>query len=100
MLECAQLFITHGGYNSIRESIRAGVPMAVLPQFSDQFYNADRVQELGLGLRIRQAEPEQVVSICLKLLEGGTKVSTEVRRAQRHMLALPPVGAVVTHLEK
>jgi UDP:flavonoid glycosyltransferase YjiC (YdhE family) len=100
MLECAQLFITHGGYNSIRESIRAGVPMAVLPQFSDQFYNADRVQELGLGLRIRQAEPEQVVSICLKLLEAGTKISTEVRRAQRHMLALPPVGAVVTHLEK
>jgi N-glycosyltransferase len=100
MLECAELFVTHGGYNSIREAMRAGVPIAVLPQFSDQFYNADRVQALGLGLRIRPADAEQVVSICGKLLERDTKISTEVRRAQRHMLALPPVGAVVAHLEK
>lgn len=100
MLQCAELFVTHGGYNSIRESVRAGVPMAVLPQFADQFYNADRVEELGLGLRIPQADPEHVMSICRTLLRTGTKISAEVRRAQRQMLALPPVGAAVSHLEK
>jgi UDP:flavonoid glycosyltransferase YjiC (YdhE family) len=99
LLECAQLFVTHGGYNSIRESIRAGVPMAVLPHFADQFHNADRVQALGLGLRIPQADPEHVASTCRTLLESSN-ITAEARRAQRAMLALPPVEAVVDHLEK
>ncbi|GLJ07719.1 hypothetical protein SUGI_0073190 [Cryptomeria japonica] len=46
-------FMTHCGWNSILESISAGVPMVVWPMAFDQFINAKLVTEqLGLGLQI------------------------------------------------
>ncbi|WP_420878086.1 glycosyltransferase, partial [Streptomyces rhizosphaericus] len=42
LLESVDLFLTHGGFNSIRESLRTATPMAVLPQFGDQPGNAQR----------------------------------------------------------
>ncbi|HYN96777.1 MAG TPA: glycosyltransferase [Pilimelia sp.] len=98
LLDCADLFVTHGGYNSIREAMRAGVPMAVLPLFEDQFPNAVRVQELGLGERIARADPASVADTCRRLLDDAA-TAREARRAQRHMLTLPLVEAAVPHLE-
>jgi N-glycosyltransferase len=99
LLRCAQLFITHGGYNGIRESIAAGVPMAVLPQYGDQFANADRVQDLGLGLCVADAAAEGIAAACETLLNDAA-VTARTRLAQRHMFALPPVEDLVPRLEQ
>lgn len=53
VLEKAALFITHGGMNSVNESIYYGVPMLVAPIGGDQPTIADRVEELGMGIRIK-----------------------------------------------
>jgi len=49
----ADLFITHGGFGSIKESIHFGVPMLVYPldPMYDQTGNALKVEHHGLGLR-------------------------------------------------
>ncbi|MEU8972018.1 glycosyltransferase [Streptomyces monashensis] len=97
LLRCAQLLVTHGGYNSIREAVGAGVPMAVLPGFGDQPANADRVEELGLGRRI--PSPDEVAAVCRQVLDDS-EVVARARHAQRRMLGLPPVQAAVSDLEK
>jgi UDP:flavonoid glycosyltransferase YjiC (YdhE family) len=51
VLERAALFITHGGFSSVRESIYYGVPMLIFPCWLDQPGNAARVVFHGLGLR-------------------------------------------------
>lgn len=50
LLQHCDLFITHGGINSIKESLYQGIPMLVYPLAMDQIGNARKIYCKGLGL--------------------------------------------------
>jgi MGT family glycosyltransferase len=52
VLPLVDVVISHGGNNTTTESIHFGKPMVVLPLFWDQYDNAQRVDELGFGVRM------------------------------------------------
>ena len=70
VLSRAKLFVSHGGMNSVMESLAYGVPLVVIPQISEQAVTARRVQELGLGMAL-----DREVVTAERLLEAVTQVA-------------------------
>lgn len=56
VLKRAALFISHGGMNSVHDSLYFGVPLLVVPQQFEQTINAMRVVELGAGLMLKKGQ--------------------------------------------
>lgn len=48
------VFVSHCGMNSIHESLYHGKPILALPFFGDQHYNAARLVDLGVALKINK----------------------------------------------
>ena len=45
-------FVSHVGHNSLYESAYHGVPVVAFPLFADQFFDARKVENFGLGLSV------------------------------------------------
>jgi MGT family glycosyltransferase len=73
ILPHVDLVITHGGNNTVTESIHFGKPMIVLPLFWDQHDNAQRMAECGFGVRLPtyEFEDEQLHEAIERLLAGS-----------------------------
>jgi UDP:flavonoid glycosyltransferase YjiC (YdhE family) len=56
LLPHCDVFISHGGFNSVKESLSCGVPLVVLPIMSDEPYSAERCAALGVGRAVGPAE--------------------------------------------
>ncbi|CAG2102347.1 unnamed protein product [Medioppia subpectinata] len=52
VLPLVDLVITHGGLNTVTESLYFGRPMIAMPVFSEQYDNAQRLHDKGFGLRL------------------------------------------------
>ena len=50
ILQRAAAFVTHGGMNSVSESLFHGVPVVVVPQMSEQEIVGRRAEELGAAV--------------------------------------------------
>lgn len=80
MLERASVFVTHGGYNSVAESIRAGKPMLVIPLAIDQPVQAHYVASAGFGLALnpQEATAPAVRSALQRLLDPAQGYANRV----------------------
>jgi MGT family glycosyltransferase len=86
MLTRARAHITHGGCNSVHESLLAGVPMVCLPQAFDQNPLSRRVEQLGAGV-IADEDPDAVGRSVLALLadrEAFERVAALSEHLQRY----------------
>jgi MGT family glycosyltransferase len=79
------LVITHGGNNTTTEALHFGKPMVMLPLFWDQYDNAQRVHELGFGVRLPtyDFEDEELRDAVDRLLADGDLRTRMAREGER-----------------
>ncbi|HEX5903531.1 MAG TPA: nucleotide disphospho-sugar-binding domain-containing protein [Actinomycetota bacterium] len=96
------LVITHGGNNTTTEAFHFGTPMIVLPLFWDQYDNAQRVDELGYGVRLdtyafEDEELQHSVDRLVRddgLRERMAKEGEEIRRGDGKTVAADLIEAL------
>jgi UDP:flavonoid glycosyltransferase YjiC (YdhE family) len=100
LLEHCDAFVTHGGFNSVKEALSLGVPMVVVPISADQPYSAERCADLGLGRAIAPAErtPETIREAVREVLSGAG-YAARAREFRAAMAALPGPEEMVEELE-
>ncbi|MER7206591.1 nucleotide disphospho-sugar-binding domain-containing protein [Streptosporangium sp. NPDC000239] len=82
ILPLVDLVITHGGNNTTTEALHFGKPMIVLPLFWDQYDNAQRVDELGYGVRLAPyAFTDEELTGALDRLLGDTALRERLAAA-------------------
>jgi MGT family glycosyltransferase len=111
----ASAFVTHGGMNSVSESLMSGVPMVVIPQMSEQAIVGRRAEELGAALFLAKTDvtPARLRASVARLLEvsdftrsaaaigrslreagGVARAADEVLMFTRRQTSLAAAGAV------
>jgi MGT family glycosyltransferase len=90
VLPLVDLVITHGGNNTVTESMHFGKPMVVLPLFWDQHDNAQRVEETGFGVRLDpyRVEEDELLSSVERLL-GDAALERRLAAIARRLQAEP-----------
>ncbi|MEO8481398.1 MAG: macrolide family glycosyltransferase [Acidobacteriota bacterium] len=70
VLARAAAFVSHGGMNSVSESLSFGVPLVVVPQMGEQEIVGRRVAEVGAGILLlpNQATPTALAAAVRRLL--------------------------------
>ena len=83
-------FITTGGAASVLASLKAGVPLLVVPTFWDKSDNAQRVVEAGAGIRLapRKCTPGRLRDAVNRLL-GEPHFRENARRLARRFRDVP-----------
>lgn len=59
ILKRADVFVTHGGGNSVNEAIDAQIPMVVIPFFGDQHLCAKNVDHLKIGIAFQHTKQDR-----------------------------------------
>jgi MGT family glycosyltransferase len=77
LLKHVDVFVTHGGMNSLHESLYFGVPLVIVPQQMEQFANALQMKRTGAGIVIGDTPPY------------GRVTARELRAAVDQVLADP-----------
>ncbi|MET9294023.1 nucleotide disphospho-sugar-binding domain-containing protein [Streptomyces sp. NPDC003077] len=71
LLPACELLVSHGGQGTVLTALGAGCPQLLLPQFDDQFDNAEAVETAGAGRRLTpdRISPDAVLDQVTALLD-------------------------------
>ena len=86
VLQQADVFVSHCGMNSVSESLFFGVPLVMLPQTAEQRGVAERVYQLGAGIKLIKADRSSIKNAIEEIFADGAykQKAAEISVGFRH----------------
>ena len=72
VLQQADVFVSHCGMNSVSESFYFGVPLVMLPQTTEQRGVAERVLQLGAGIKLGKSDANSILGAINKIFADSS----------------------------
>ena len=80
LLKRVDLVVSHGGNNTLNETLYYGKPVVVLPVGGEQHDNASRIEFLGLGCRIdMDSLDNETLCSTIERLRNNTEVKLRLK---------------------
>jgi UDP:flavonoid glycosyltransferase YjiC (YdhE family) len=100
VLSVVDLVITHGGNNTFTETFFFGKPMIVMPLFSDQYDNAQRIEEKGFGIQLNPYDFEENVLLeSIEKLLNDQKLALKLEKISERIKSSKSISKVVQLIE-
>jgi N-glycosyltransferase len=99
LLPAVDVFISHGGFSSVREALVTGTPMVMTPIIGDQVEHSRFCTELGLARSIPAGRVSaRAVRTAVTEVLGDPAYRQRARAVQREFLTAAPVEQLVSDL--
>ena len=90
ILSEANLVISYGGIGMVTQSLLAGIPMLLVPQFTEQYLTSRQVESLGAGIMIGPRRSGENFRLAVERLISNSSFRLSAREfAARHTNADP-----------
>jgi UDP:flavonoid glycosyltransferase YjiC (YdhE family) len=100
LADCACV-VAHGGSGTMLGSLAWGLPLLIVPQFADQFYNAERAVQAGVALALTSSEISiDAVSACLQRLISEVAFADRAAAVRDELAQMPSVEEVMDRIEE
>ena len=101
ILPKVDLVITHGGNNTVTESLYFGKPMVVLPIFWDQHDNAQRIDETGFGTRLdTYGHSGEELTGAIERLLGDEALAARLAQTSKRLQSAPGTAKAADLIEQ
>jgi MGT family glycosyltransferase len=100
VLQHADLFITHGGMNSVNEAMFFGVPMLVRPIMNDQPINAIMVENIGIGKQLSLIRSSKQIYMKAMDVLNDARIKERAEEVKQKVHSDIGVPGVVDRIEK
>jgi UDP:flavonoid glycosyltransferase YjiC (YdhE family) len=100
LLDGVDVVVTHGGAGTTLAALQKGVPLVVLPQGADQFFQAERVAAANAGIALDPPSqtPEALVAAVRTVLQDATFGKNTTAIAEE-IAAMPDANEVAAMME-
>lgn len=80
ILERANVFISHAGFNSVSEALLFGVPVIAIPMMNDQYMVANRLEQTntGITLNMKEISKEKILNAVQTILGDNKYYSSSL----------------------
>ena len=99
LLPHCRVLLCHGGFNTVMGALALGVPVVCVPLGADQYFNAERCQALGAGLRLeREGLTASKIRSAVRTVLDDPSFATAAAAIRAEVEALPgpePVSVII-----